>query len=524
MAEVKKASLAKNTAVLYARMFMQMIVYLYTSRVIARVLGMEDWGIYDVVGGIVLVMAFLNNAMTVCSQRYLTYAIGYGDKAYLNRVLSSSLLIHILIVVLLVVLGETVGLWYLLHNIVIPDGRQDAALVVYHCSLASAAIMIVTVPFNALVIAYEKMTVFAAISVGDVLLKLIIIMSLDGACFDRLKVYAYLLLIETIIVRGVYWLYCNKSFGLHGNICRLRLSKKHDVGGDEMMSDRTVFINMLKFSGWSVLGNLSVVCNTQGINLLLNFIGGPLLNAARVIAFNVQTAITAFVASFQTAMNPRITKHYAAGETDRMNELVMNSSRISFMLIYIVALPVLIETRYILELWLRHGLPDYAIAFTRFLIVVSVFDAVANPLTIAVSATGQVKRYHLIIGGILLLVLPVAGFVTLFDKNPCLVFFVQVTFVCVAQVVRVFMCRNLFKLNIADYMKKVVSRIIAVAAVSALLPCFLHLALERSALLSWIIMITSVLATILSAFCMGLKPNERQMLFDKILRKKEIRI
>ena len=520
MVEEKKASLAKNTAVLYARMMVQMVVYLYTSRVIANVLGVVDWGIFDVVGGIVLVMAFLNNAMTVCSQRYLTYAIGYGDKSYFNRVFSTSLFIHILIALLLVIVGETVGLWYLCENVVVPAERYSAALIVYHCALASSAVMIATVPFNAMVIAFEKMTAFAVISIVDVFLKLFIIMSLKDVSFDRLRMYAFLLLVEMIVVRAAYIIYCHKSFALGYKMLHLHRLDKGMQDETELTSDRILFFNMLKFSGWSVFGNLSVVCNTQGINLLLNFIGGPLLNAARVIAFNVQTAITAFVSSFQTAMNPRITKHYATGDTVGMNELVMASSRISFMLVFVVALPLLLETPYILDLWLNRSLPEYAVLFTRFLIVVSVLDAIANPLTIAVSATGQIKKYHLLIGGILLLVLPAASLMMVVDKNPCLIFGVQVSFVCLAQVVRLLMCRDLFRLNLRFYLNEVVWRIAVVAVIGALFPTVLHFVLDHNACTSWIVILSSIISTSIATFFIGLKSRERQILLEKVLKKK----
>jgi O-antigen/teichoic acid export membrane protein len=376
--------------------------------------------------------------------------------------------------------------------------------------------MVFTVPYNALVIAYEKMTAFAFISIVDVLLKLIIVLLLVYTPLDRLKFYALMLLLEVIVVRLVYIYYCKYNFRLRFFPPKIGEKVREET---EKNSDKLLCVNMLKFSGWSVFGNFSVVCNTQGLNLLLNLLGGPILNAARVIAFNVQTAITAFVSSFQTAMNPRITKNYASGNWEYMNELVYISSRISYMLIFVIALPLLVETPFILRVWL-HDIPEYAVVFTRLLIIVSMLDAISNPLTIAASATGQIKKYHLMVGGVLLLVLPVACVITLFVRVPEVVFIIQIFFVIVAQIVRILLCRSLFGLNALRYTREVLYSVFWVTIAGVILPLVAYRLLGTSVWNNLLVCVVAFLSAASSSFFLGLRQSERTMILQKLHIKK----
>lgn len=512
------ASLTKNTAILYVRMIFQMVVYLYTTRIVVNVLGKTDYGVYDVLAGIVVVLTFLNNTLTVCTQRYITYAIGKGDNRYLCRVFSSSLSLHFLLAIIVIILGETIGYWYVSNYAIIPVERFDAGMLVYHFSLLSSAVMVISVPYNATIIAYEKMTAFASISILDIFLKLFIVLLLPYLNMDKLILYSILLVLESVFIRIVYGCYCSISFkNIRFSIPKLfgRAAKALSQTNDVMKSDICLFKEMLSFGGWSMVGNAAVVCNTQGLNLLLNLIGGPLYNTARGIAFTVQTATTAFITSFQTAINPRITKNYAIGQIDSMNRLVLKSSRISFMLSFIIALPLLLCTPSILNLWLGNVV-DHTVSFTRILILVAMVEAVANPLTIASSATGNIKKYHLSVGLTLLMVLPISCIVMLINKTPELIFITQLIVVILAQIVRIYICKGLFGFSARDFMVDVLYIIIKVVLVGTFVPLLMKFFLHETTLSLFIMCFVSVLSASLASYFVGLTKEERNVINSKI--------
>ena len=311
--------IAKNTLLLYFRMLLMMAVSLFTSRVVLNTLGVEDFGIYSVVGGVVGMFVFINNSMSSATQRYITFALGKGDKNRLQTVFSTTLQIHSLIAVIIVLLGETVGLWFLYNKMQIPADRMDAALWVMQCSIVSMVVMIVSVPYNADVIAHEKMSAFAYISILEVVLKLAIVYLLLVFSYDKLILYAILILMIQILIRFCYSIYCNKHFE--------ETKYKH-------VWDKKLFKEMTGFAGWSLFGNMAGVLFGQGLNMLLNVFFGPVVNAARAVAVQVQGAIQQFVANFQTALNPQITKTYAAGELNEMHRLMFRSARFSFYLLF----------------------------------------------------------------------------------------------------------------------------------------------------------------------------------------------
>ncbi|HRF85241.1 MAG TPA: lipopolysaccharide biosynthesis protein [Alloprevotella sp.] len=497
---VDNRRIARNTLVLYFRMLFQMAVYLYTSRVIIKVLGVVDYGIYDVVAGIITILIFLNNAMTVSTQRFITVALGEGNVDNLRKVYSGGILIHVLLAVVVLILGETVGYWYMTHYMQIPPARFGAAMTVYHCSVVSAMIMVMSVPYNASVIAYERMTAFAAITILDVTLKLIVVCSLPYCSYDKLEAYAVLLMAEALLVRIVYGVYCKTR------LKDLRFS---------LTVDYPLLVRMFNFAKWSMFGNLSYVCNTQGINLVLNIIGGPVVNAARGIAFQVQVAVTSFIASFQTAINPQITKIYAQGDLKSMNLLILRSSRLSFFLTLLMAVPLGLETETILRLWLT-DVPGYAVVFTRLLLCVSVVDAVANPLMVGASATGRIRKYHLVVGGILLCTLPLAYLAVRIGSRVEMVFVVQLCMVLVAQCARMMICRDLFVFSVRDFIHKVLLRIACTAALALPLPVFLHIYLPGTIPFRLLVCAMSVLIVAVVVVMVGLEKNERSFVLKKI--------
>lgn len=494
--------IAKNTLLLYARMLLMMLVSLFTSRVILQVLGIEDYGVYNIVGGIVSMFAFINGGMVAATQRYITFELGSGNKERLQRVFSTSLQIHAMISILIVILGETVGLWFLQEKLVIPEDRMIAAMWVYQCSIIVCVLNIMSIPYNADIVAHEKMSAFAMISVVEVVLKLLVVYLLMLFPFDKLIVYAILLLAVQFSIRLVYAAYCKRHFEESSYIHRWN-------------SD--LIKEMLGFAGWSFWGSLAVILYTQGINMMLNVFFGPIVNAARGIAIQVQSAVLQFVMNFQMALNPQITKSYAAGNLDQMHSLMFRSARFSFLLLFFIALPVLLETNFLLTLWLK-TVPDHTVIFAQIMLCISLVYTTANPCIIANQATGKVKVYQAVVGGILLAILPISYIVLKMGAPAYSVFIVHFCVESVAQISRMFMLRKLINLPMWAYLKNIYAPIICTVIVSIILPMFVHMQIEEGWLRFFAVGFTCVLSVSVTSLFIGITKHERMLLLDKGLR------
>lgn len=499
--------IAKNTLLLYVRMLFMMAISLFTSRVILATLGVEDYGIQNVVGGIVAMFGFLNGSMSSATQRYITFALGKGDKDRLQTVFCTALQIHALIAVIIVLLGETVGLWFLYNKMQLPADRMDAAFWVLQCSIVSTVVMIVSVPYNACIIAHEKMSAFAYISVLEAVLKLVIVYLLLVFPFDKLIVLAVLTLIVQLFIRFCYSIYCHRHF---------EETKYRHVW------DKTLFKEMNGFAVWSLWGNLSVVLCTQGLNMILNVFFGPVVNAARAIAVQVQGAVQQFVGNFQMALNPQITKNYASGNLEQMHSLMFRSARFSFLLLFFLSLPVLLETEFILTLWLK-TVPDNAVIFTQIMICISLIYTTANPCVIANQATGKVKVYQMVVGGILLTILPISYIVLKLGAPAYSVFIVHFCVESVAQFTRMYMLRKLINLPVRQYLHNIYFPIVATVAVAIILPIIIHMQLAAGWMRFIAVGFASVLSVGASAFFIGFTKNERLFFWDKGLRLLRIR-
>ena len=489
----------KNTVILYLRMIFQMAVYLYTSRVVIDALGFVDYGIYDVVGSVVMAMMFLNNSMLNCTQRFITYSLADGKNV--SAYFSQSLMIHALLGLLIVVVGGILGTVYIQQFMNLPAGRIADAMFVFYIALASSFVTMVSVPYNALIIAHEHMGAFAAITIVDVVLKLSVAMLLFLFDDNRLRMYALLLFVSAIVVRGIYGVYCRIAYK------NIRFV---------MHVERDIFKKMLGFLGWNTIGNAAIMCNTQGLNLLLNAVGGPVVNAARGIAFQVQTATVSFINSFQTAINPQITKNYAVGNLTKMNSLVLTSSRVSFLLMLFFIVPLLLMTENILGLWLGEY-PPHTVLFVRLLICVSLVEAVANPLMVGASATGNIKRYQLMVGGCMLCTVPVAYIALKMGAAPEFVFWALIATTLLAQCVRMWLCRKLFGFSIPDFCLQVMWPIAKVATACFVPLLMLHRyyigAVGVDALLVCIALDVWVAACV---FALGMNKVERNFILKKI--------
>ena len=494
--------IAKNTLVLYVRMLFTMGISLFTSRVILQTLGVEDYGISSVVGGVISMFTFINAAMVSSTQRYLNFELVRGDANQLRSVFSTSLQIHALIALAIIVLSETVGLWFLNEKLVIPEARMTAAMWVYQCSILSCAVSIMSTPYNAVIVAHEKMSAFAYISILDVSLKLLVVYLLVVLPFDKLIILAILNLLVQLFIRYIYTLYCHRHFP--ESYFQFRFNK-------------TLFKEMFGFAGWSFWGNLAAILYTQGLNMMLNIFFGPIVNAARGIAVQVQSAVQQFVGGFQTALNPQITKNYASNNLPQMHSLMFRSARFSFLLLFFLSLPVLMETNFILTLWLK-TVPDDAVIFTQIMICISLIYTTANPCIIANQATGKVKIYQMVVGGILLLILPISYVVLKLGAPAYSVFIVHFCIESLAQFSRMYMLRKLIHLPLWQYMKNIYIPIVSTVIIAIILPLVVRMQVAEGWLRFLAVGFTCVLSVGASSYFIGFTKQERVFFLDKSLR------
>ena len=492
--------IARNTLMLYIRMFLTMVIGLYTSRVVLRVLGIVDCGIYGVVGGIVPMFAFINSSMAASTQRFLTFEIGKGVEGRVKQVFNSAVLIHAIIAFLVFVVAETVGLWFLETQMIIPEERMEAARWVYQFTVLYSVVSIMYVPYNALIIAYERMSVFAYISVTEAVLKLLVLYLVLAFDADRLVTYALLMLVLQLMILLAYFVYSKRNF----KDARL-----------ELYFNRPLLNEMTSFAGWSLYGNVAFVMFSQGLNILLNVFFGAVVNAARGFAVQVQSAVQMFVGGFQTALNPQIVKYFAEGNLKQMHELVFSSSRFSFYLLFVLSLPVILEAEALLTLWLV-DVPPYTVTFVQIMLCIMLVDSMANPLITAANATGNIEKYQKTIGGLLLLILPLSYVALKLGGAPWAVFVVHLIVAMVAQTVRLFIIRPMINLSIREYLTKVMLDVAMVLLFSLPLPLIVKYFMPKGVWSALVVIAVSVVSTTAVVFLLGLGKEEKKFILSKI--------
>lgn len=384
--------LAKNTIYLYVRLLLTIIISLYTSKAILKYLGVEDFGIYNVVGGLVSMYSIVSGSLSASISRNLTYELGKGNMDRLNKIFSMSINIQVVIIMIVYILGETIGLWFLNYKMVIPAARMEAANWVYQISLFNFALNLIGVPYNASLIAHEKMATFAYIGVLSVVLKLIVVFMLTISPIDKLIFFSIFLLCISFIIQCIYQSYCRRHF----EECCYKFIK-----------DKGIFNEMFGFAIWNFIGSTSGLLRTSGVNILLNLFFGPVVNAARAIATQVDNVINSFVSNFMVAITPQITKAYAQGNYGYILQCIYRGSKLSYFLLFLLSLPIFIETEYILNLWLD-TVPETTVWFVRFVLLYSLVDTYSRTMINANNATGDIKVYQLVIGIFNLTVLPIA--------------------------------------------------------------------------------------------------------------------
>lgn len=485
---------------LYLRMFLTMAVSLYTSRIILNTLGIEDFGIYNVVGGFVTMFAFLNSSMASATQRFLSFEIGRKDSVKLGNVFSMSVNIHFIIAFVILIFAETVGLWFLNTQLTLPPDRMVAAQWVYQFSILALMVNMVSVPYNAIIIAHERMNVFAWVSIAEVSLKLLIVFMLQWFGFDKLKLYAILIFAVTLIIRMVYGVYCNKNF---------KESKFR------FFWDKPLFNTLMSYAGWNLWGNAASVIMDQGLNILLNIFFGPVINAARAIAFQVKSAVQQFVGNFQMAINPQIIKSYASEDLKYMHQLIFQGAKYSFFLLFIMSLPIFIEAEIILRLWLK-TVPEYTVIFTRLVIINILIDSISGPLMTAAQASGKIKQYQSVVGLLLVLNLPISYLFLKMDYSPEVTLYVGISLSIIALYARLKIISPLVNLSISEYLNNVVLRIIPVVFIAFISPTLVYISLEENFIRLLLTGITSIASVLMTIYYIGLSKIEQQFMNRKV--------
>lgn len=493
--------IAKNTLFMYIRMVIVMTVTLYTSRVVLKSLGVEDFGIYNVVGGIIAMFRIFNGALTDASQRFITFELGKGENGDVTKIFSQCLILHFLLGFIVVVFAEPIGIWFLYNKLMIPPERLDAAFWIYQFTIISMFVMFISVPYNALIVAHEKMKAFAMISIVEAFLRLGVAYALYIEGVDKLILYGFLMLLTQICLRFIYTLYCKKEI---------------KASTFKFTWDKETIKEMGRFASWTILGNMSYLSTTQGLNLLLGVFFPPVVNAARGIAVQVQGAVETFVRNFQTAINPQITKNYAAGKIETMIDFVFVSSRFSFFLMMIPMMPLLFETNQILELWLG-TVPEYTVVFVRVILLVSWISTLLNPLEISVKASGKIRNFEIVIYGLKFCILPISYILLkYYGYSPIYVFVIQFEIDIVALCASIRISSKILSFNVGRYINDVIFCIMPVVIVTTLVPLVVVSIMEKSVLRVFVLIIFSLLWSLLVVLILGTSYTEKKYIKNKL--------
>ncbi|MCD8317938.1 MAG: lipopolysaccharide biosynthesis protein [Paraprevotella sp.] len=493
--------IAKNTLLLYFRMLLLMAVSLYTSRVVLNALGVEDFGIYNVVGGMVAMFSVLSGSLSSAISRFLTFELGRGRTDRLDRIFSTSVTIQLGLGGVVALLAETLGVWFLNVKMNIPAERFGAANWVFQYSILTFVINLISVPYNAAIIAHERMLAFAYISIFEAVAKLAVAFLIMWSPRDRLIGYAVLMCVAALSVRFAYGYYCKRHF----SECVYRF-----------LWDKGLLKQMFGFASWNFIGASSTVLRDHGGNLMINFFYGPSVNAARGIAFQVNYAVNVFILNFMTVLNPQITKSYASGNRDYMMRLIFQGARLSFYMLLILSLPILVNTQYILSLWLKN-VPEHTSLFVQLCLVLAMSESLSQPLITASLATGRIRNYQIIVGGLQSMNFPVSYVLLRWGCVPETVVMVAVAISQACLAARLLLLRKMIGLSIRRYLKNVYLNIIPVTAVAAVLPGLASGCAEHDDFFKvlWLSLM-AVTCTALSIYGIGCNGKEREFVHTKI--------
>lgn len=475
-------------------MMFSMLVSLYTSRVVLNTLGVEDFGIYNVVSGIIMMFVFINGAMANGTMRFITYELGRGDKVKLSKVFNSALITHIILALFVLLLAETIGLWFLNSKMNIPHEKMYAANWVYQFSVFSAIISMTQVPYTTLIMGHERMKVYANVGILEVVLRLIIVYLLVLVPFNKLIFYSFLVTVTSLVIASIYRLYCIKQF---------EESKFH------FYLDKGMLIEMSSFAGWNLLGSAANIGTKQGVNLLLNIVFGPIMNAAYGVAAQVNGAITMFGQNLMTAIKPQIVKSYANEENEYFQLLLHRASKFTFFLLLFVSIPILIETEFILNIWLKNY-PDYSISFVRLVLINALLFCYNDVFFLASQASGKVAVYQIVTSGISLLYLPIIYYLMKYFNDPTLSFKVMIIGTCILMPTGLIIIKKVMPfIRIKDFFFKNIIPNLFIFFISLILSSYLSHFFEIGFFRLLLTTLSSTIILIVSIVFIGLNSNER---------------
>lgn len=496
--------IAKNTIFLYIRMGLVLIVSLFTTRIVLNALGIEDYGIQNVVSGFVTMFSFLNTSMANGIQRFYSYSLGYKKGYSIKDIYNASLQIQGLLALVLLILLETFGIWYIKSQMVIPTERLFAASWVFQFSVFSLLILVFSIPFSAAIMAYERMTYYAYLSIFDVLAKLGVAYAIMYATTDKLILYGACNLLVSIANFLLCYLYSKQQFKELKVNCTVR---------------KQILIPMFSFSGWNILGSFAYMVKNQGLNMLLNVFFGPFINAARGISSMVMSAIQSFQSNIVIAFRPQLVQSYAAGDNSRVQNLFFSLSKVSYILLCVMSIPIIIEIEYILHLWLGDSVPEYTIPFTILVLVNMVVSSLNTPVSQVVHAIGKMSYYQICTSFMVGAILPVSWIFLKIGCNPTSVYWISLAITILNQVVCVLILKKIYTYSLKNYCKKVIIPCMKLSAIVPILPLSITLLFPPSFLRLLVTSIVSSIIAIIVSYFFVLERSEKNMVLKYLKQK-----
>ena len=495
--------IAKNTLFLYLRMFVIMLTALFTSRIVLDVLGAADYGLNNVIGGVVVLFSFLNAALLSATQRYINFYLGKQDYKQTNIVFCMSMNTYLLLSILVVILGETIGMWFVNTQLNIPQDRVYAAQWVYQFTLLQFVINLLRVPYNASIIAYERMNFYAYISLIEVIIKLLVVYLLYITSYDKLIFYSFLYTIIPLSITVIYKWYCNRNFE----------TTKYRV-----IWDKVAFKEMFCFSGWSLFGSLANLAAHQGLNILINIFYGVTVNAAAGIANQISTNVYQFISNFQTAFQPQIIKTYAAKELEHFNKLIFQTSKFSYFMVLVLVLPILFTIDGILDIWLK-AVPEYTAIFCRLILVYFSIEAITAPLWMSVQATGKIRNYQILMASLIFLNFPIAYIVLKLGLPVYSIWIVRIMVNLVVMIARCIYMKKKLNFPLLPYIKAVIMPIVSVTLVALPIPILLYYTIHGFWQNMIIVGIITFALTVVDVYFVGMNTHEKLIARNMILKK-----
>lgn len=497
---------AKNTLFLYMRMIIVMGITLYTTRALLAALGVEDYGVYNVVCGFVSMFAFLNTSMANGTQRFYNYEIGKNGENGVSKIFSHAVVIQIVMALAILLVVETFGLWYLYNKMVIPEGRFGAALWIFQFSMVQLFLVMVTVPYSAAVMAYEKMDFYALVSIIDAMLKLVIVLMLPYAPFDTLVYYGALMTLISILNYVLNWSYSKRKF-------------KNVIFCAKW--DKALFYSMLSFSGWNIFGSVSHMMQSQGVNLILNAFWGTVVNAANGVATQVNSAVNSLTAGFVTAVRPQMIKSYASGNIEYLKKMYYSVSKLTFFLVMILAVPLVGEIDIILDVWLGNGkYPEMTALFCQLTIFMTLCNSYATPTSIIIHATGKMKKFQIVVSTVTLMIVPIAYIAAKMGCEAPLIIFLSALITIAAQVTRLILIKEQVDFPVWEYFKRVFAPTWSVLAISLIVIIILHSTTPNHIIWSIVRMGVSLLISCVTIYVIGISKSEKHLVLSFVKKRK----